>query len=98
MSQKQAIRVLIADEHPIVRAGLAALLEIDPKANNGRDAVELFAQLAQRMNSPELSQRECEILQLMTAGTSNLAIGEVLNYYGGYRQLSHQQYLKQVER
>ncbi|HEY9728402.1 MAG TPA: response regulator transcription factor, partial [Chroococcales cyanobacterium] len=53
MSQKQAIRILIADDHPIVRAGLAAMLEIQPEANltvvgqanNGREAVELFAQL-----------------------------------------------------
>ncbi len=53
MSQKQSIRILIADDHPIVRAGLAAMLEIDPKANltvvgqanNGCEAVELFAQL-----------------------------------------------------
>jgi DNA-binding NarL/FixJ family response regulator len=33
MSQKQLIRILIADDHPIVRAGLAAKLEIAPKAN-----------------------------------------------------------------
>ena len=53
MSQKQPIRILIADDHHIVRAGLAAMLEIDPKVNitvvgqasNGCEAVELFAQL-----------------------------------------------------
>jgi len=53
MSQKQPTRILIADDYPIVRAGLAAMLEIDPKANltvvgqanNGCEAVELFAQL-----------------------------------------------------
>jgi DNA-binding NarL/FixJ family response regulator len=178
MSQKQSIRILIADDHPIVRAGLAAMLEIDPKANltvvgqanNGCEAVELFAQLqpditlmdlqmpqmdgvsaitairkqfstarlivlttydrdediyrglqagakayllkdtpreelltciqavhagrsfipmevgaklAERMNSPELSKRESEILQLMTAGMSNLEIGEVLTIVEG---------------
>jgi len=33
MSQKQPIRILIADDHPVVRAGLAAMIEIDPKAN-----------------------------------------------------------------
>ena len=53
MSQKQPIRILIADDHPVVRAGIAAMLEIDSKvnitvvgqANNGFEAVELFAQL-----------------------------------------------------
>jgi DNA-binding NarL/FixJ family response regulator len=178
MSQKQAIRILIADDHPIVRAGLAAMLEIQPEANltvvgqanNGREAVELFAQLepditlidlqmpqmdgvaaiatireqfptahlivlttydrdediyrgllagakayllkdtpreellacieavhagrsfiplevgarlAERMNSPELSKREREVLQLMTAGMSNLEIGEALSITEG---------------
>lgn len=178
MSQKQPIRILIADDHPIVRAGLAAMLEIQPEenltvvgqANNGCEAVELFAQLqpdialidlqmpqmdgvatiatirkqfpsahlivlttydrdediyrglqagakayllkdtpreellaciqavhagrsfipmevgarlAERMNSPELSKRECEVLQLMTAGISNLEIAEALNITEG---------------
>jgi DNA-binding NarL/FixJ family response regulator len=178
MSQKQPIRILIADDHPVVRAGLAAMLEIDPKANitvlgqanNGCEAVELFAQLqpdialidlqmpqmdgveaiaairkkfptarlivlttydrdediyrglqagakayllkdtpreellaciqavhagrsfippqvgarlAERMNCPELSKREREVLQLMTAGMSNLEIGEALTITEG---------------
>jgi two-component system NarL family sensor kinase len=178
MSQKQPICILIADDHPIVRAGIAAMLEIDPEANltvvgqanNGCEAVALFAQLqpdialidlqmpqmdgvtaiaairkkfptarlivlttydrdediyrglqagakayllkdtpreellaciqavhvgrsfipmevgarlAERMNSPELSKRECEVLQLMTAGMSNLEIGEALTITEG---------------
>lgn len=53
MSQKPPIRILIADDHPVVRSGLAAMLEIDPEANihvvgqakNGCEMVELFAQL-----------------------------------------------------
>jgi DNA-binding NarL/FixJ family response regulator len=53
MSQKQPTRILIADDHPIVRAELAAMLAVDPKANltvvgqanNGCEDVELFAQL-----------------------------------------------------
>lgn len=53
MSQKPPIRILIADDHPVVRSGLAAMLEIDPEANihvvgqakNGYEMVELFAQL-----------------------------------------------------
>ncbi|WP_019498026.1 response regulator [Pseudanabaena sp. PCC 6802] len=53
MSQKPPIRILIADDHPVVRSGIATMLEIDPEANlhvvgqarNGREMVELFAQL-----------------------------------------------------
>jgi two-component system NarL family response regulator len=35
------------------------------------------------MNSAELSKREREVLQLMTAGMSNLEIGEALNITEG---------------
>lgn len=52
-SQKPPIRILIADDHPVVRSGIAAMLEIDPEMNlhvvgqakNGYEMVELFAQL-----------------------------------------------------
>ncbi|BAZ11725.1 two component transcriptional regulator, LuxR family protein [Calothrix sp. NIES-4071] len=45
------IRVLIADNHPIVLAGLAMIIEYEPgiemvaQANNGIEAVQLFRQL-----------------------------------------------------
>jgi two-component system, NarL family, response regulator len=53
ISQKPPIRILIADDHPVVRSGIAAMLEIDPETNlhvvgqakNGYEMVELFAQL-----------------------------------------------------
>lgn len=53
ISQKPPIRILIADDHPVVRSGIVAMLEIDPEANlhvvgqakNGYEMVELFAQL-----------------------------------------------------
>ena len=47
-----AIRVLIADDHPIVREGLAALINRQPgmivvaQAADGREAVNLFGRLA----------------------------------------------------
>jgi two-component system, NarL family, response regulator len=178
MSQTTPIRILIADDHPVVRSGIAAMLEIDPDANlhvvdqakNGCEMVELFAQLqpdvglvdlrmpdksgveaiaqirsqfpearliilttydgdediyrglqagakayllkdtpreelllciyavyagrsfippdigvrlAERMNSPELSKREREVLQLLPVGMSNLEIGAALQIAEG---------------
>ncbi len=53
MNQKTPIRILIADDHPVVRAGLIAMLSIQPEENllvvgeasNGSDAVSIFASL-----------------------------------------------------
>ena len=53
MIQHPLIRVLIADDHPVVRTGLATILQIRPEeniavvgqANNGQEAIKLFAQL-----------------------------------------------------
>lgn len=53
ISQKLPIRILIADDHPVVRSGIVAMLEIDPQENlhvvgqaqNGYEMVALFAQL-----------------------------------------------------
>jgi two-component system NarL family response regulator len=47
-SKRSAIRVLIADDHPIVRDGLAAIINSEPdmsvvaEAGDGRQAIELF--------------------------------------------------------
>ncbi len=51
MSQSARIRVLIADDHPVVREGLCNLVTLDPgmdvvgEATDGREAVELAARL-----------------------------------------------------
>lgn len=48
MSERSNIRVVCADDHPLVRKGLAAIiaqeadLELVAEANNGREAVELY--------------------------------------------------------
>ena len=172
MSQPNAIRVLVVDDHPVVRQGLVAMLEEAPdifvveQAENGREALAVFrqqqpdvtlmdlrmpqmggveaitaicaefntariivlttydgdediyrglragakgyllkdckpndlrtairtvhegrqyipphvgAKLAQRMNNPELSDRELEVLQLVAQGMSNLQISAALS-------------------
>lgn len=48
MSEHPIIRIVCADDHPLVRKGLAAIiaqeadLELVAEANNGREAVELY--------------------------------------------------------
>jgi len=50
MSKQEAIRVMVADDHPVVREGLAALIGRQPdmsvvgEAANGQEAIELFRQ------------------------------------------------------
>ena len=56
MSKENPIRVLLADDHPVVREGLAAIINRQPdmlvigEASNGRQAVELY-----RQHSPDVS-------------------------------------------
>jgi two-component system NarL family response regulator len=51
MSQSTTIRVLIVDDHSIVRQGLAAMIENEPdmtvvgQAGNGQDAIDRYRQL-----------------------------------------------------
>lgn len=56
MNSAAAIRILIADDHPIVRQGLAALIGRQPgmtvvaEAGNGREVVDLF-----RLHQPDVT-------------------------------------------
>ena len=51
MSTEPVIRVMCADDHPLVRKGIASILSNEPdmqlvgEANNGREAVEKFREL-----------------------------------------------------
>lgn len=74
-----------------LRAGAKGYLLKDCKPNELRTAIRTVyegqqyippnvgAKLAQRMSSPELTDRELEILQLVAQGMSNLEIGTALH-------------------
>ena len=50
MNQTQLIRILVADNHPVMLQGLAMILDNEPdmtvvgQARNGQETVELFKQ------------------------------------------------------
>lgn len=56
MSTNNSIRILLADDHPVVRDGLALILEneddmtVVSQASNGHEAVELF-----RLSQPDIA-------------------------------------------
>jgi DNA-binding NarL/FixJ family response regulator len=74
-----------------LRAGAKGYLLKDSKLSELRTAIRTIhggqqyipshvgAKLVQRMNNPELTDRELEVLQLVAQGMSNLKIGAALN-------------------
>lgn len=65
MSQEQTIRILIADDHPVVCQGLVATLDRKPgmsvvaSASNGREAVDLF-----RQHRPDVTLMDLRLPQM----------------------------------
>jgi len=65
MGREQPIRILIADDHEVVRQGLVAIVESDPgmtvvaQARNGREAVEQF-----RRERPDLALMDLKMPEL----------------------------------
>ena len=68
----QQIRVLLADDHPVVREGLAAILksqkdiEIVAEAANGEEACELYDQLSPDVLLLDLRMPKKDGLQVIT--------------------------------
>src|SRR5438105_1330667 len=73
MDTEQPIRILIADDHPIVRQGLAAIIDSErsmtvvAQAKNGREAVELFRQERPHVALIDLKMPEMDGLETITA-------------------------------
>jgi two-component system NarL family response regulator len=67
------IRILIADDHPVVRQGLAAIIESErgmtvvAQAKNGREAVELFRRERPHVALIDLKMPELDGVETITA-------------------------------
>lgn len=65
MSQEDSIRVLIADDHPVVLTGLALMIEYEPgmetvgEARSGQEVVELF-----RRHQPDVTLMDLRMPQM----------------------------------
>ena len=93
MTKPAKIRILVADDHAIVRMGLAALLKREKdmsvvgEAEDGLEAVEqaerfkpdIRETLASDDPIPDLTERQMEILQSVTRGLTN---NEIAKQYG----------------
>ena len=73
MSQPHAIRVLVVDDHPVVRQGLVAMLEEAPdilvvgQAENGREALAVFRQQQPDATLMDLRMPEMDGVAAITA-------------------------------
>ncbi|CAA9559113.1 Two-component transcriptional response regulator, LuxR family [uncultured Synechococcales cyanobacterium] len=72
MLKENPIRILIADDHPILRKGLRSLIEreadmaVVSEANNGREAVELFRQHQPNITLMDLRMPQMEGVEAIT--------------------------------
>jgi two-component system NarL family response regulator len=73
MENEQPIRILIADDHPVVRQGLAAIIDSErgmivvAQAKNGREAVELFRRERPHVALIDLKMPEMDGVETITA-------------------------------
>jgi len=68
------IRLMVIDDHPVLRQGVAALVEDEPdikiiaQASNGREAVQLFREHKPEITLMDLQMPEMSGLDAMIAG------------------------------
>lgn len=81
---KEQIRVLVADDHPIVREGLASLIEdeedmlVAGEAASGREAVELFSQYKPDITLMDLRMPQMEGVEAITLIRQQVANARII--------------------
>ena len=84
MSKENAIRLLIADDHCVMREGLAALIELQPdmtvvgEARNGREAIELFRAQQPDVMLMDLRMPEMDGVEATTAISEEFPAAHIL--------------------
>ena len=84
MDNVQPIRVLLADDHVIVREGLAAIIEMQDEmtvvgeAKDGEEAVKLFRKLQPDVLLLDLNMREMDGVEVIEAILSEIPVAKVL--------------------
>ena len=84
MSPLSKIRVLIADDHPVVRTGLVLMLqyesdmEVVAEAKNGREAVELYRRLRPDVTLMDLRMPEMDGVEAITAIRSEFPSARII--------------------
>ncbi len=91
MNSQDTIRILVADDHTVVREGLAAILEQEEdlsvvgEASNGREALDRFGEIRPDITLMDLRMPEMDGVEAITAirGTSPTARIIILTTYDG---------------
>jgi DNA-binding NarL/FixJ family response regulator len=84
MSQSTAIRVLIVDDHAVVRHGLAALIENEPdmvvvgQAENGQEAIDQYRQLQPDVTLMDLRMPEVSGVDATMAICAEFAYARII--------------------
>lgn len=93
MTTTDPIRVLTVDDHPVLREGIAAILEAQPdielagEASNGKEAIELFRKLKPDVTLMDLQMPGMNGVEAITAIRHEFPTGRivVLTSFGGDR-------------
>ncbi len=84
MSPSSQIRVLLADDHPVLRQGLAMLVECEPditvigQANNGKEAIALFRQHQPDVTLMDLRMPEMNGVEAIAAIRAEFAQARII--------------------